>query len=64
MKILTLFCPFLLALSPALGISQLQVEPPPISIVVKAGKLLDVGKGKLHRELVRAQERTASFADA
>jgi imidazolonepropionase-like amidohydrolase len=45
MKTLTLFCPFLLAFSPALGISQTQVEPPPISIVVKAGKLLDVGKG-------------------
>ena len=45
MKTLTLLCPFLLAISPALGISQTQVEPPPISIVVKAGKLLDVGKG-------------------
>ena len=45
MKTLTLLCPLLLALSPALGISQTQVEPPPISIVVKAGKLLDVGKG-------------------
>jgi imidazolonepropionase-like amidohydrolase len=45
MKTLTLFCAFLLAFSPALGISQTQVEPPPISIVVKAGKLLDVRKG-------------------
>jgi imidazolonepropionase-like amidohydrolase len=45
MKTLTAFCPFLLALSPALGISQAQIEPPPISIVVKAGKLLDVSKG-------------------
>ena len=45
MKTLTLLCPLLLTLSPALGISQTQVEPPPISIVVKAGKLLDVGKG-------------------
>jgi hypothetical protein len=45
MKTLTLLCPFLLALSPALGISQTQVEPPPVSIVVKAGKLFDVGKG-------------------
>ena len=45
MKTLTLLCPLLLALSPALGISQTQVEPPPISIVVKAGKLLDAGKG-------------------
>ena len=45
MKTLTLLCPLLLTLSPTLGISQTQVEPPPISIVVKAGKLLDVGKG-------------------
>jgi imidazolonepropionase-like amidohydrolase len=45
MKTLTLLCPLLLTLSPAPGISQTQVEPPPISIVVKAGKLLDVGKG-------------------
>ena len=45
MKMLTLLCPLLLTLCPALGISQTQVEPPPISIVVKAGKLLDVGKG-------------------
>ena len=45
MKTLTLLCPLLLTLSPALGISQTQVEPPPISIVVKAGKLLDAGKG-------------------
>ena len=45
MKTLTLLCPLLLTLCPALGISQTQVEPPPISIVVKAGKLLDVGKG-------------------
>jgi len=45
MKTLTLLCPLLLTLSPALGISQTQVEPPPFSIVVKAGKLLDVGKG-------------------
>lgn len=45
MKTLTLLCSLLLTLSPALGISQTQVEPPPISIVVKAGKLLDVGKG-------------------
>lgn len=45
MKTLTLLCPLLLTLSPALGISQTQVEPPPLSIVVKAGKLLDVGKG-------------------
>jgi len=45
MKTLTLLCPLLLTLSPALGISQTQVEPPSISIVVKAGKLLDAGKG-------------------
>jgi imidazolonepropionase-like amidohydrolase len=45
MKTLSIVCPFLLALCPALGISQTQVEPRPISILVKAGKLLDVGKG-------------------
>jgi imidazolonepropionase-like amidohydrolase len=45
MKTLSAVCPFLLFLYPALGISQIQVEPPPASIVVKAGKLLDVGKG-------------------
>src|SRR5580704_12429022 len=45
MKTLTLLCPLLLTLCPAQGISQTQVEPPPISIVLKAGKLLDVGKG-------------------
>jgi imidazolonepropionase-like amidohydrolase len=45
MKTLTIICPFLLALCSALGISQTQVEPRPISIVVKAGKLLDVSKG-------------------
>src|SRR3984885_1406097 len=45
MKTLTIVCPFLLALCPAPGIPQTQIEPPPISIVVKAGKLLDVGKG-------------------
>jgi imidazolonepropionase-like amidohydrolase len=45
MKTLTIVCPFLLALCPALGISQTQAEPRAIAIVVKAGKLLDVGKG-------------------
>lgn len=45
MKILNIVCPFLLAMFPALGDSQSQVEHPPISIVVKAGKLLDAGKG-------------------
>jgi imidazolonepropionase-like amidohydrolase len=45
MKTLTIVCPFLLALCPALGISQTQAEPRAIAIVVKAGKLLDVSKG-------------------
>jgi len=45
MKTLTVLCSFLLALCPAPGVSQTQVEPLPVSIVVKAGKLLDVGKG-------------------
>ena len=45
MKALTVVCPFLLLLYPAPGISQTQVEQSPISIVVKAGKLLDVRKG-------------------
>jgi len=45
MKLLTIVCSLLLALSSAPAISQTQVEPPPVSIVVKAGKLLDVGKG-------------------
>jgi imidazolonepropionase-like amidohydrolase len=45
MKTLTFLGPLLLAICPALGVSQSQVEVPPISIVVKAGKLLDIGKG-------------------
>lgn len=45
MKTLTLLCAFLLAICPVPGVSQTQVEPPPISIVVKAGRLLDMGKG-------------------
>jgi len=45
MKTLTVVCPFLLALCSASGISQTQVEPVPISIVVRAGKLLDITKG-------------------
>ncbi len=45
MKMPTIVCPLFLALCPALGISQTQVEPRPASIVVKAGKLLDVSKG-------------------
>ena len=45
MKMLTIVCPLFVALTPAPAISQTQVEPHPISIVVKAGKLLDVAKG-------------------
>ena len=45
MKTLTIVSPFLLAFCPVIGISQTQVEPRPISTVVKAGKLLDVGTG-------------------
>jgi imidazolonepropionase-like amidohydrolase len=44
MKMRTIVCPFLLALSSLLGISQ-TIESHPISAVVKAEKLLDVGKG-------------------
>ena len=44
-KKLTFLCPFLFAICPAPGVPQTQVAPPPISIVVKAGKLLDIGKG-------------------
>ena len=36
---------FWLALCPARGISQTQLEPRPASVLVKAGKLLDVSKG-------------------
>jgi imidazolonepropionase-like amidohydrolase len=45
MKKLTIVCPLLLALCPVFGTAQTQVEPRPISTVVKAGKLLDVAKG-------------------
>ena len=45
MKTHLVFCACLLALCPVPGSSQTQVEPSPISIVVKAGKLLDVTKG-------------------
>lgn len=45
MKISGIVCPLFLALCPGLGIAQTQVEPRPVSIVVKAGKLLDVSKG-------------------
>jgi imidazolonepropionase-like amidohydrolase len=45
MKALTSFCPLLLAICSALGTAQTQVDLPPVSLVVKAGKLLDIGKG-------------------
>jgi imidazolonepropionase-like amidohydrolase len=45
MKTSTIVCLFLFALCPVLGISQTQAEPPAASVVVKAGKLLDVAKG-------------------
>ena len=38
-------CLFWLAFCPAPGVSQTQVEPRPSSVLVKAGKFLDVGKG-------------------
>jgi imidazolonepropionase-like amidohydrolase len=41
MKILNIVCPFLLAMFPALGDSQSQVEHPPISIVVTKGHFRD-----------------------
>jgi imidazolonepropionase-like amidohydrolase len=45
MRTLTIVCLFFLALCSAPGFSQAPVEPSPISIVVRAGKLLDVAKG-------------------
>jgi len=45
MKTLTSIYLFLLTLCSPYAVSQAQVEVRPISIVVKAGKLLDVGKG-------------------
>lgn len=45
MKTLAMACLFWLAICPAPGISQTQVEPRPISVLVKAGKFLDVVKG-------------------
>ena len=45
MKTLIVVFPLLLTLCSALGVSQTKVDPPPISFVVKAGKLLDVAKG-------------------
>ena len=46
MKTLAIVFVFCLALRPAPGISQTQPEPRPISVLVKAGKFLDVGKGR------------------
>jgi imidazolonepropionase-like amidohydrolase len=45
MKTVTVVRGFVLALCPVLGISQTPAQPPAASIVVKAGKLLDVTKG-------------------
>jgi imidazolonepropionase-like amidohydrolase len=45
MRAFAFLFPILLVICPALAHSQTQAEPPAISILVKAGKLLDIGKG-------------------
>jgi imidazolonepropionase-like amidohydrolase len=68
MKPLPLLCPVLLAICPALAVSQTQVQLPPISIVVKAGKLLDIRKGSyIENAAVRIEgdriKEVGSFVD-
>jgi len=61
MKTLTTVCRFLLALCPLWGVAQTQVEPRPVSTVVKAGKLLETRKASYIENAVQSSVRPGVF---